>query len=310
VAWWNVENLFDTVDDPNKNDNEFLPKGDKLWTEERLNVKFKKLAEVIKTMNNGNGPDVLGVCEVENESVLKRFIDEELKDMNYKTVYYESGDQRGIDVGIMYRASILEVTDSKKHTVPLEGGATRDIIETSFKIGSAKFTVFGNHWPSRRGGKEKSEPKRILAAQTLRSAVDKILKNEPDADIIMFGDFNDEPDDISITDHLKATGNKDKFLQSSDFLFNAMWDVKKEGLGTYNFQGGWDLIDHFIFSKGLFDEKGLKFQKSEILSFDFLRKYDKKKKTKFKPFSTFDGDDYQGGYSDHFPIRAEFEVKQ
>ncbi|MDZ7624048.1 MAG: hypothetical protein U5J96_06320 [Ignavibacteriaceae bacterium] len=178
VAFWNLENLFDTIDDPNINDEAFLPNGEMEWTEDRLDKKMYNLARVIRAMNDGNGPDILGVCEVENQAVLDSMINKFLPDLKYKTAYLESPDNRGIDNGLIYKAEKFKLLNVQADTVHLsDGWPTRLIFGANLLSNeNKKITVFVNHWPSRRGGQLESEPSRIAAAQTLRNSVDRIFE--------------------------------------------------------------------------------------------------------------------------------------
>ena len=184
VAFWNLENLFDTVNDPAKNDEEFLPQGEREWTQQRFDKKIYNLSRVIRSMNKNNGPDILGVCEVENKNVLDSMTQKYLSDLNYNIVHVESPDNRGIDVALLYRDGMFKVKGITVDTVHLsDGWPTRPVLgvhlENEYK---EDFTVFVNHWPSRSGGEENSEPNRIEAAKTLRIAIDKIFREDSLAD--------------------------------------------------------------------------------------------------------------------------------
>ena len=179
VASWNLENLFDTIDDPGKRDEEFTPGSKKDWTEERLDKKLSNLAKVIHAMNNNNGPDILGVCEVEHESLLKKMISKYLSHKNYKTAYYESPDFRGIDNGLIFNSARLKLLSIVADTVHLgPDQSTRLIFNANLLVLNTKDTlhVFVNHWPSRIGGVAKTEPERIIAAATLKKRIDYYYK--------------------------------------------------------------------------------------------------------------------------------------
>ena len=206
VAHWNIENLFDTTDDPKTEDEEYLPASEKEWNDERLDKKIYNLSRIIRSMNNDKGPDLLGVCEVEHQFLLDTMITKYLSDKSYKTAYLESLDGRGIDNGIIFNSKRFSLLDVKGHRVDLgDGYDTRYILEGIFLF-EKKDTIyfFVNHWPSRRGGEEESETKRIAAAKTIRVEVESILTKNRNSKIIIVGDFNDEPTNISITEYLKA----------------------------------------------------------------------------------------------------------
>ncbi|MCH7516376.1 MAG: hypothetical protein IIB08_04505, partial [Bacteroidetes bacterium] len=204
VAFWNLQNLFDTIDDPDKRDEQFLPDGDYEWTDERLDIKLNHLARVIRSMNNEKGPDLLGVCEVEHQSMLDSMIIRYLSDKNYKIAYVESPDKRGIDNGLIYNADKFEILSVRGDTVHLaDNWPTRPIVNaTLIYKNTDTISVYINHWTSRSRGREESEPNRIAAAITLRKAVDEEFTANPNAKIIIIGDFNDEPGNISILDSL------------------------------------------------------------------------------------------------------------
>ena len=258
VAHWNVENLFDTIDDPKTDDEEFLPSGAKEWSDERLDKKLYNLSRVIRSMNSDNGPDLLGVCEVEHQSVLDTMISKYLSDKNLKVAYLESPDGRGIDNGIIYNIKKFSLLGIKGYKVDMGGGyETRLILEGIFLF-EKKDTIyfFVNHWPSRRGGEDESEPKRINAAKTLRSVVDSIMNQNIKSNIIIVGDFNDEPTNVSITEYLKA---QPFFCDSLDHenltedlgtdLFNLSYKAWFDGLGSYKYKDDFNMLDQIIISK-------------------------------------------------------------
>ncbi len=316
IAWWNLENLFDTIDDPGKGDDDFLPSGKKQWTQDRLHYKITNLASVIASMN----PDVLGFCEVEHESLIDSLLNYLPK--KYGKVYYESSDRRGIDVGMIYNKNILSLIHSEKHTVSLKGRPTREIIEVSlapnsslpfFRGGLGRgldtlssrrglgrgVTFLLNHWPSRLGGKLESEPRRLNAAKTARKIIDNTFAMNKDAPIILLGDFNDEPFDRSLTDVLKATEDKHLVLDSN-YLFNPMIALKTAGLGTHRHGDNWNLLDQFIVSRSVMPFlTDVRIFNSESM---YLKTKNRSADSKKRPWPTYSGSKYLGGYSDHLPI--------
>ncbi|MFZ1279934.1 MAG: hypothetical protein WAR59_03800, partial [Ignavibacteriaceae bacterium] len=206
VAHWNVENLFDNIDDDKVIDEEFLSDGTKEWTDERIEKKLYSLSRIIRSMNDNAGPDLLGVCEVEHQYLLDSLVNNYLSDKFYKVSYLESPDGRGIDNGIIYNSKILTLLSINGYETKFSDGYdTRLILLGSFlfeKIDTIHFFV--NHWPSRRGGEEESQPRRIKVANTLRNVVDSLLTVNSKSKIVIVGDFNDEPTNISITETLKA----------------------------------------------------------------------------------------------------------
>lgn len=317
VSFWNLENLFDTIDDPNKKDEEWLPGGAKEWTEERLDKKFYNLARVIRSMNNNNGPDLLGVCEVENQAVLDSMVTRYLSDLGYKTAYLESPDNRGIDNGFIYRTDLFKLLNVQADTVHLsDGWPTRLIFGVNLLTKeNEKITIFVNHWPSRSGGEQETEPNRIAAAKTLSSAVERILVNEANAKIFLIGDFNDEPTDISLLDYLKAeplkcdsnnTLNLVEDVETS--LLNLSFDLYEKGIGSYKYKDDWNMLDQIIVTRELILDQTFRYicNSFEVYKPDYI--VTQSGNYKDAPFPTYGGSRYLGGYSDHFPVIAKFLV--
>jgi len=305
VGFYNVENLFDTKDNPDKIDEQFLPEGDYKWDTEKYEAKIEHIAEVISKMNNGSAPDILGLCEVENRKVLKDLVKHKLiKDMKYKIIHYESPDARGIDVALLYSAIKFKEKDSEAIKVDLSefGETTRDIlwVQLTPERPGADLHFFVNHWPSRREGKDASEPKRIKAAKTLASKIRAIQTESAKAPIVVLGDFNDEPYDVSIREYLNS--EKDAEELDSTSMFNPMAMLKDSGQGSYNFRGNWNMLDQILLSPSLVDGEQLDYVKStaKIFGPQWLRqhggKYDQ------YPFRNFGGRKYLNGYSDHFAV--------
>ena len=313
IAWWNLENLFDTIDDPGKGDDDFLPSGKKQWTQDRLHYKITNLASVIASMN----PDVLGFCEVEHESLIDSLLNYLPK--KYDKVYYESSDRRGIDVGMIYNKTIFSLIHSEKHTVTLKGHPTREIIEVTLapngslslaRRGSGRGLGWGstfllNHWPSRLGGKLESEPRRLNAAKTAREIIDNTFTTNKNASIILLGDFNDEPFDRSLTDVLKATEDKHLVLDSN-YLFNPMIALKTAGLGTHRHGDNWNLLDQCIVSRSVMPYLAdVRIFNTEAM---FLKNRSKSADSEKRPWPTYSGSKYLGGYSDHLPIAISLNL--
>ncbi|MCG6914655.1 hypothetical protein LJE86_12120 [bacterium BMS3Abin03] len=318
VAFWNLENFFDTVDDPNKNDEEFLPTGDKEWTKERLDIKENHHAKVIRSMNNGEGPDLLGVCEVEHQSVLDSMISKYLDDKNYKVAYLESPDNRGIDNGLIYDSNKFKVLSVIGDTVHLsDDWPTRLILNVNLLMNNDDtLIVYVNHWPSRRGGEEKSEPNRVSAAETLRKSVDKDFENNPEAKIIIIGDFNDEPGNNSILYTLNANPVFcDSLPLGEEFnslsqLFNVSYKAYNDGLGTYKYRDDWNLLDQIMVSGDLLKGNDIKYVCNSYEVYKPNTMVTHSGNYKGAPFPTYGGKRYLGGYSDHYPATAKFLVEE
>jgi len=315
VAFWNLQNLFDTVDDPEKNDESFLPDGDMEFTPERLEKQMYNLSRVIHSMNSGNGPDLLGVCEVENQAVLSSIVNKFLPELDYKIAYLESPDNRGIDNGLLYKANKFKLLNLQADTIYLsDGWPTRLIFGVNLLTESdEKITVFVNHWPSRSGGRKESEPNRITAAQTLRDAVDRIFSKDASAKIMIIGDFNDEPTNVSILNTLNAQPIICDFAEDIEVLednytdlFNLSYKTYVDGLGTYIYKDDWNMLDQIIVSRSLLSDKNFFYLCN---SFEIYKPYyivTQSGQFKGAPFPTYGGRRYLGGYSDHFPVIAKF----
>lgn len=317
VAFWNLENLFDTIDDPNKNDNEFLPESRKQWNQERLERKFYNLSRVIRSMNKGNAPDILGICEVEHKYLLDSLLAKYFSDKNFVAESPEAPDERGIQTGIIYNKTKLKLLELSSDTVKLDQNiSTRLIIGAKFLLNTAEtLFVYINHWPSRRGGEIESEARRIKAAETLRKRIDSILKYIDHPKIIIMGDFNDEPSNNSILNHLKAKPvicdssemlNAVRINQDSSELFNLAYDSYNKGDGTYKYQDDWNMLDQIIISKELLIGAKVRYLCNSFQIFKPEFMITKSGKFQGSPFPTYGGNRYLGGYSDHFPVIANF----
>lgn len=312
IAFYNIENLFDTIDDENVRDTEFTPQGSKEWTKDKYEKKQENMATVISQIGSEyfkGGPFVLGVSEIENRGVLEDLVNHpKLKKSNYKIVHYDSPDRRGVDVALLYRADYFKLISSRavEFTIPEEMNPydskfqSRDQLVVSGIIDKDTIHVIVNHWPSRRGGEKKSRPLRNKAADLSRSISDSILQINPNAKIFVMGDFNDNPTNESIKKHLKAKGNIKK-LQEDDF-FNPFYKRYKKGIGTTAYRDVWSLFDQIIISQGLINcpENSFRYFKSKIFREKFL--LEKEGKYQGYPKRTFSFDKFQNGYSDHLPV--------
>jgi predicted extracellular nuclease len=258
-------------------------------------------------------PAIIGVCEIENRKVLEDLTTEtSMVKYGYHIVHQESPDERGIDVALLYRKDYVEMIGSKTYEVRLPhdtADRTRDILMATGVIGDDTLHFFVNHWPSRYGGVQKSQPNRITAARVLRGAVDSLFAVNPNKKIIIMGDFNDGPENKSISEVLGAMGSLDT-LPSQGALYNFMYRLSKQGLGTHRYQGTWNALDQFIGSSSVIH--GRKFtampESVHIMKEEFLLEEDKYNPGN-KPFRTFVGPRYIGGYSDHLPIVMTLSYK-
>ncbi len=300
VVFYNVENLFDTIDAPDKRDDEFTPDSIKKWGTKRYTKKLKDISKVLCAISPEDLPELIGLCEVENRAVVKELVATgQLADEQYNIVHHESPDIRGIDVALAYRTDAFKVLtheaipirfpDNPKHK-------TRDILYVKGKARKDVLHIFVNHWPSRIGGTAKSEPNRVYVASVLRHKVDSVFTTDPDANIIIMGDMNDEPANKSISETLNASDNP------GNSLYNLMYPLDSDQKGTYNFRGNWNMLDNLIVSNNLLHKKrGYKTAPDAGCVFHqpFMEYHGKKG---MSPNRTYGGSNYYGGISDHFPV--------
>ncbi len=307
VLFYNVENLFDLIDEPLKNDDEFTPKSEKKWNQRRYNRKLEGLARVIGSTGRQELPEIIGLAEVENVYVIRDLIAQEsLNTAGYKIIHEESPDERGIDVALVYRPEAFTVLDHEAIPVELTRDSTdttRDILYVGGKVDQETWHIFVNHWPSRYGGRVESEWKRLRAAVTLRKRVDLLIAADPEAKILIMGDFNDEPTNRSIM-YVLLANNKLKNYDAHE-LYNLVYDKHNTTTtGTYNYRGEWNMLDQIIVSRAfLTDTKGYhtKPDRVHIMKEDFMM-YKVKETGQLIPNRTYGGTEYYGGISDHLPI--------
>lgn len=303
IVFYNVENLFDTIDDPNVIDEEFLPNGKLQWNTTRYQKKLEHIVEAL-TLNLEENPMLIGFVEVENGKVVMDVAKTgRLSSTRYQLAHKESPDARGIDCALLYDSDRFKPTVIANLPVQIDSVPdfkTRDILYVQGELkGKKKLHIFVNHWPSRREGQQASEHKRIRAAEVARAKIDEILKADPKANILLMGDFNDHPNDVSIEQTLKAKATTDL---SAD-LVNLLYDDHAAGKGTHNFKGEWGVLDQFIVSKTFYNgKKGLKINgKDAKIVYEEVLLFTQRDGTK-KPNTTYGGPNYYGGYSDHLPI--------
>ena len=305
IMFYNVENLFDTVDDPDKIDEEFLPNGDRYWNDRKLNLKLNRIFQVVMALGKGNHPAIIGLCEVENLNVLELLLARTpLGKMGYKIVHKESPDRRGIDVALLYLPDRFNPIDYK--AIPLinpndDNFKTRDILHVKGIMATDTLHFFVNHWPSKYGGVVETKPLRALAAQTLRSAIDSLFLVNDQSKIVVMGDMNDSPFDESITQYLKAQTQFNN--QATNDIYNLAYPLAKQGIGSNKYQGKWEMIDQIIVSGALLGTQGLVTTENGFTVFDaeFLLEKDKTHLGK-KPFRSYIGFKYNNGFSDHLPV--------
>jgi len=315
VMFYNVENLFDPYDDSLKRDEEFTPDGERHWTNYKFYDKLNKIYKVIMAVGEWQPPAIVGLSELENRFVLEKLIWETpLKNFDYRIIHHESPDRRGIDVGLIYRASMFEPFHDEAIPVVFADDTsykTRDILYVKGLVGGKQMVhIFVNHWPSRYGGYMATVIRRNEAAAILKQKTDSLLAVNPRSAIIIMGDFNDGPHDESFAKVLKAIMPESEIIPQNYYNLSLLkqddWNF-----GTLKYRESWDIFDQVVVSGNLLMENAdlmIKDKKACIFHADFLLEKDNTY-LGFKPFRTFTGFKYNGGYSDHLPVYLDLIIK-
>ncbi|WP_044400640.1 endonuclease [Lacinutrix sp. Hel_I_90] len=311
VAFYNLENLFDTINDPTKNDEASPMMEIKADREDIYKKKVHNMARVISDIGYetaGNAPALIGICEVENVNVVEDVANDPLllaKD--YGIVHFESPDRRGIDVGLMYQKALFQPISKSSHTLKIYDDQTRKRVYTrdqllvSGKLDGELIHVIVSHWPSRSGGEARSRSKRVAAAKLNKRIIDSLQVIDPYAKIITMGDLNDDPTNESVKDVLQAKNKKSKVKLKG--IYNPYIDLfKKKGLGTTAYRDAWSLFDQIMFTKPLIDEgyESFKFYQAGIYNKYYL--VNKQGRYKGYPLRSFADGGFTDGFSDHFPV--------
>ena len=307
IAFYNIENLFDVYDDEVTRDQDMLPNAEKRWSIKRYKNKLRKIGFVISNIGKEDvkrHPAIIGLAEVENEAVLKDLVaSKHLEEHKYSFIHYNSPDERGIDVALLYDDTVFKVAFSKTYTVDLlsENGEvdhTRDVLLVSGLFEGLELHVIVNHWPSRRTGDIETKHKRLKASQKVTEVISFLKEKNPDAKVVVMGDFNDDPDSESL-----------KALELSHSLFNPMRTLISNDRGTTSYNHSWNLFDQFLITHNFFERKKdtLRYVKANIFDEDYLKEFEGKYKG--SPYRTYVGTRYKGGYSDHFPVYMVLQKK-
>lgn len=310
VAFYNLENLFDTINNNGKYDLEFSPQGSRKWDGKKYWSKIRNLSYVISQMTTKTtpeGPALIGVSEIENVTVLNDLVaSPSIAARGLKVIHHDSPDRRGVDVGLLYNPKFfrpLKVTNHTLEVAELPDFRTRDQMCVVGLLGDkmrgyARIAVIVNHWPSRRGGEKESSWLRESAAALTRSICDSLYKTDPNMGIIVMGDMNDDPFNKSVSVTLGAV-RKVTDIQPGGF-FNPFWEKLDKGIGSYIYRGSWNLFDQIIVNQNLIDGAcGVKYYGAEVLNKNFLLQTDGQYKG--YPLRTFSGGAWTNGYSDHLP---------
>lgn len=309
VGFYNLENLYDTINNPEVDDEEFLPNSARHYDTHIYMDKLDRLSDVISQIGTDVSPDglaLLGVAEIENDTVLTDLIHtKNLQNRKLKFVHYNSPDRRGVDVGLLYNPKYFKVISSAPLYVQLPGGSkdswtTRDVLYVKGILDGDTVHVFVNHWPSRSGGEERSIPARAAAAGVVKKRIDSLMAISAQTKVIIMGDLNDDPVSPSLTKVLGAKGKMDDVKEAG--IYNPWTDFYKKGLGTSPYQDAWGLFDQVLVSGAWLNKEqtGYHYRRAVIFNKEFMVQ----KTGKWRGYSkrTWDGTTYNYGYSDHFPV--------
>jgi len=310
IMFYNTENYYDTIDDPEILDDEYTPKGFRNWTQERFNDKTAKLAKVIEDIVSPGFPDIIGLAEVENKDVMMALINELRKNQNprYSFIHFDSPDERGSDVAMIYNTDTFKIIDTHQIKIQLPGieDRTRDILYVKGGLKNDDVLhFFIVHFPSRRGGTDETERRRYFVASELRNEILKVMEKDADAKIIVTGDFNDTPDNNGIDEILNAQKTFEN--PNPNKLYNLLYPRYQKGLGT-TYHKGWLLFDQFLVTGNLLshDKTFCTPQDADIFNPKYLLYINKNGET--KPDRTY-SKKYTGGYSDHLPVYLKLTLK-
>lgn len=313
VAFYNLENLFDTINNNGKYDLEFSPEGKNNWNGHKYRSKLRNLSYAIsqmKTTATPMGPAIIGCSEIENVTVLQDLVAQDaIRDWNLQVIHHDSPDVRGVDVSLLYNPRFfkpIRTTNHRLHIAERPWFKTRDQMCVVGLLGGSRVGIIVNHWPSRRGGSEQSSWLREAAAALTRQIADSLMNVDPNMGIIIMGDLNDDPSDKSCAVTLGAVKNPADCQPGG--YYNPFWKKLDDGIGSYIYRGAWDLFDQIIVNYNLVNgNSGLKFRTAEVLNKEFLKQQDGQYKG--YPHRTFSGGAWTNGYSDHFPTEI-FLVKE
>lgn len=311
IAFYNVENLFDTENDPITYDDDRTPDGKDHWTLDIYKNKLKNMAKVISEIGfdvTKNAPAIIGVAEIENRKVLEDLANEPvLLPKDYGIVHFDSPDRRGIDVALLYQKSLFRPKNTSKHELiiydnedPTKRIYTRDQLLVSGYLDGDLIHVIVNHWPSRSGGEARSRRKREKAAELNKKIIDSLFSIDPYAKVVTMGDLNDDPDNSSVKKVLGAKAKKEQVKLKE--LYNPMASMAKKGIGSLAWRDSWNLFDQIIFSKSFLsdDYSSYRYYKCGVFNKNYLA--NPKGRYKGYPYRSFANGAYTGGYSDHFPV--------
>jgi hypothetical protein len=311
AAFYNVENLFDTRDEPTKNDDDFLPGSRLEWSDYRYMEKLGNIALSISGIHPGKLPAIIGLAEIENSRVLQDLTSQDVFQRKYDFVHFESPDKRGIDVALLYDRTLFTVQSKERIGVWLDGDvqrSTRDILYVKGTLdGEHSLHFYVNHWPSRREGTNITMPYRITAAQGLYRHARGILQSDAMAKILIMGDFNDLPVSKSIVEHLNSRAHRG--IRSDEF-YNLAHRPYKKKMGSVFAKNRWLMFDQMLVSLGMMTGEGVKVSASRLtVHYDKKILFYDKGRSMYRPNRTYSGKKYHGGFSDHLPVYVHLDME-
>lgn len=321
VAFYNLENLFDTINQNGNYDLEFSPEGVKMWNTDKYWKKIHNLATAISKLNTENtpyGPAIIGIAEIENRSVVEDLVKEVDKVLaadgrepwGLQICHHDSPDRRGVDVGLLYNPAYFQLEAVNNHRLKVQGEPdflTRDQMVVTGNLFERPLSVIVGHWPSRLGGQSESEHLRVAAAELSAHIADSLWRRNPDMGVVVMGDLNDDPKDKSCSQTLGALRSREQAKEHG--FYNPFWWILDNGVGSLCYRGKWNLFDQIIVSGNLANAKegDLQYWKATVHNMPMLRTQSGQYKN--YPHRTFSGNNFLNGYSDHFPTQI-FVVRE
>lgn len=311
---YNVENLFDTVDDPKTDDDDFTPGGKYQWNKKKYQTKLDNVAKALISAGGNQAPAIIALCEIENKTVLRDLIQrKKMRGFNYRYVHKDSPDGRGIDVALLYRSDVVTVSNERWITVELPNDLhTRDLLYAKCTLMNKEVLhVIVNHWPSMREGEAQTAYKRVAAAKCAKEIADSVLKKETNAKIVMVGDFNTNSDSECLTESLGVKSLTDDDKVKGNGLYNLMARLDgNRDMGTHKYNGKWSVLDQVIVSGNLLNKHNDLFvtkTSAKICQSAFLMY---QSKGHYYPKRTFKGTNFNNGYSDHLPVTVDLYLNK
>lgn len=291
LAFYNVENLYDTIPSLFYDDSDYTPRGSRRWDAERYGRKLANLGRVIDQMD----ADMLGMCEVESEQAVRDLVTSLGTDYNY--IHHTGSDRRGMDLALLYKGDRF-VPDGERLVRSRSG---REFLYVRGELLGQRVDVVVCHMPSQLNTREARE--RALTA--LRSFADSLHRSDPEARVVVMGDFNATPADRSMR---RIFGTGRKYASGGELFLTPFSPLAAKGYGTYAFRNRWQLLDNIFLSNRLSGDSRVRYADCGIFSRGYMLGADHKNRQRY-PLRTFSGGQYLGGFSDHLPVYVILEIR-